>query len=91
MALADLVQQGTSVVAAELLRLADDPVWHEVALLTIGHLGIVKSQRNFTSDIVTAMLATSAGAVLAGEAIADIHPHGVTAPCRDTVRQKLTG
>ncbi|MCB0205847.1 MAG: SUMF1/EgtB/PvdO family nonheme iron enzyme, partial [Anaerolineae bacterium] len=67
-----------------------DPVWREASLLTVGYLGIVQ-RRPLAAGEVAAALATERpgppgeAVVLAGEAVLDAWPDGVTAACKETV------
>ncbi|MCP4536455.1 MAG: SUMF1/EgtB/PvdO family nonheme iron enzyme [Chloroflexi bacterium] len=70
--------------------------WREVSLLTIGHLGVVQQWEEVSSDVVKAILKTKPepgepgqAAVLAGEAVADAWPGGVTSECKQKVVQVL--
>jgi formylglycine-generating enzyme required for sulfatase activity len=73
-----------------------DPAWREVALLTIGYLGIVQQSEEVAGDVVGALLEREPGepgqaAVLAGEAVADAWPGGVTPVCKEKVVEALVG
>jgi predicted NACHT family NTPase len=72
----------------------DDPRWREVSLLTIGHMGIIQQRDEAASDVLLRLLERKPGragtaVVLAGEAVLDTWPGGVTGRCRDTVKEAL--
>ena len=66
------------------------PEWHEVALLTVGHLAVVGRSEKRASELVEGLLAGSPGppgeaAVWMGEAVADAGRGAVTDACRKKV------
>ena len=68
--------------------------WHEVALLTVGYIGIVQQRDEVASEILLELMKKSSGepgqtAVLAGEAVVDAWPGGVTAECKAVVIKAL--
>ncbi|MCP4540117.1 MAG: SUMF1/EgtB/PvdO family nonheme iron enzyme [Chloroflexi bacterium] len=72
--------------------------WREVSLLTIGHLGVVQQWEEVSSDVIRALLECEPepgepgqAALLAGEAVADAWPGGVTAECKQAVVHALVG
>ena len=91
---AALGQVDTKPVAQFLSQHVGDPVWREVSLLTVGYLGIVQ-RRPLAAGEVAAALATERpgppgeAVVLAGEAVLDAWPGGVSAACKGTVVQAL--
>jgi formylglycine-generating enzyme required for sulfatase activity len=81
------------VVQALAARVSDDN-WHEVTLLAIGYMGIVQQRDEAASDVVWRLIAHSPGeagraVVLAGEAVIDAWPGGVTLQCKNKVVQAL--
>src|SRR4030042_6134784 len=72
----------------------NDSSWHEVALLTVGYIGLVQQRDEVASEILLELIKKSSGepgqtAVLAGEAVADAWPGGGTAECKSVVIQLL--
>jgi formylglycine-generating enzyme required for sulfatase activity len=70
-------------------HVADDS-WHEVTLLTVGHIGIVQQRDEAASAILNALIQAAPGepgqaAVLAGQAVIDVWPGGVTPTCKAQV------
>src|SRR4030042_6911575 len=71
-----------------------DDGWHEVALLTVGYIGIVQQGDEVAADILLELIKKPRGepgkaSVLAGEATVDAWPGGVTAECKAAVIQAL--
>ena len=71
-----------------------DDIWHEVALLTVGYIGIVQQRDEVASEILFELIKKPRGepgqaSVLAGEAVVDAWPGGVTAECKEAVIQVL--
>jgi formylglycine-generating enzyme required for sulfatase activity len=67
-----------------------DPAWREVALLTVGYLGIIQQLDRVAGDVVDALATEKPGkpgeaAVLAGEAVLDAWPEGVPPSSKDRV------
>ena len=65
-----------------------DPAWREVALLTIGYLGIVQQWEEVASGVVGGLLEHQPGepgeaVVLMGDAVVDASPGGVTSACKE--------
>ncbi|MCP4661662.1 MAG: formylglycine-generating enzyme family protein, partial [bacterium] len=90
MALAQRGQQNVAPVVDELAAHVGEDPWHEVTLLTIGYLGIVQQRDEAASEVVAELLRRAPGAageavVLAGRAVADACPAGVTSDCRERV------
>ncbi len=74
-------------------RLADDN-WHEVMLLAIGYLGIVQQSEAVASEVLRLLIAQAPNVpgqveIMAGEAVADTWPGGVTHRCRAEVKEAL--
>jgi formylglycine-generating enzyme required for sulfatase activity len=72
----------------------DDARWREVSLLTIGHMGIIQQRDEAAGDVLLRLMERKPGKagaaiVLAGEAVLDTWPGGVTGRCRDTVKEAL--
>lgn len=68
--------------------------WHEVALLTIGFLGIIDQWEDGASEVVALLLDRAPGpageaVVWMGEAVADSGPAAVSAACRKRVVDAL--
>lgn len=81
------------VVRALADRVGDDN-WHEVTLLTIGYIGIIQQRDEAAGDVVWQLIARSPGeagraVVLAGQAVIDAWPGGVTPQCKNRVIQAL--
>jgi formylglycine-generating enzyme required for sulfatase activity len=81
------------VIEALAAHVGDDN-WREVTLLTIGYIGIVQQRDEAAGDVVWELIKRSPGepgraVVLAGEAVLDAWPGGVTRPCKDKVVQAL--
>ncbi len=86
--LARLGQGNIEPVADVLAEHVGDPAWREVALLTVGYLGIVQQWEEVASDVVGELLERQPGepgqaAVLLGDAVVDASPGGVTVACKD--------
>lgn len=93
-ALAQRAQKGAPAVAEVLAAHVGEAPWHEVTLLTIGHLGIVQQWDESASAVLEAILAKAPqppgeAVILAGRAVADAGPGGVTAACRQKVIDML--
>ena len=83
----------TPVVDLLAERLADAR-WHEVLLLTIGYMGIVQQRDEAAGDVLMRLIERSPGepgaaVVLAGEAVLDTWPGGVTQRCRGAIEAAL--
>jgi formylglycine-generating enzyme required for sulfatase activity len=73
-----------------------DPAWREVALLTVGYLGVVQQWEEISSEVLKAFIEREPGEpgqalVLVGEAVVDAWPGGVTPGCKEKVVQALVG
>ena len=71
-----------------------DDSWHEVALLTIGYIGIIQQRDEAATEIILELIRKPRGepgqaSVLAGEAVTDAWPGGVTDECKAVVIQAL--
>jgi formylglycine-generating enzyme required for sulfatase activity len=91
---ARLGQRDIAPVVELLSRHVGDAAWREVALLTVGYLGIVQQQEQVAGDVVAALLAQQPGepgqaVTLAGEAVVDAWPGGVTLECKEGVVRAL--
>jgi len=81
------------VVEALAARVGDDN-WREVTLLAVGYLGIIQQRDEAAGEVVGQLLARAPGepgqaTVLAGEAVLDAWPGGVTPRCHAHVVQTL--
>jgi formylglycine-generating enzyme required for sulfatase activity len=94
-----LAQQGQEsvdpVVQAILARVAE-PAWREVILLAVGYLGIVQQRDKAASSVVHGLLngareTKGLSVVVAGEAVVDACPSGVTPACRTETVKSLLG
>src|SRR5436305_6685041 len=89
-ALAHKAREGSATLITALAPHIGEAPWHEVVLLTIGHLAIVDQWEQAASEVVEGLLEQSPGppgeaAVWMGEAVADAGPGAVTAACRQKV------
>ena len=87
---ANLAQQAVTPLVERLAPHLDESAWHEVILLTIGQLGIVQGRDAAAGDAIQALIASEQGEpgraiVIAGEAVADAWPGGVTPACQQAV------
>jgi hypothetical protein len=81
-----------------LLEHLTDPAWHETTLLTVGYLGIVQRNRRMAGAVLEGLLEADVpsaergwNAVVAGEALRDVGPAGVTEGCQRQVLERLVG
>lgn len=93
-ALAQKAQKGAAAVVDALEAHVGEPPWHEVVLLTVSYISIVQQWEKLASDLVEELLRRAPGppgeaAVLAGRAVADAGPSGVTEGCRRVVVDTL--
>jgi formylglycine-generating enzyme required for sulfatase activity len=93
-ALAQKGQQEIGPVVDALAAHVGEPAWHEVSLLTIGYLGIVQKRDEAASAVVQELIARGPGlpgeaVALAGQAVTDAGPAGVTSNCREIVVKAL--
>ncbi len=92
-----LAQQGQQDVAPVVDALAahiDTETWREVSLLSVAYVGIIQQRDEAASAILLALIERAPGergaaAVLAGSALLDAGPGGVTAAGRERVIQAL--
>jgi formylglycine-generating enzyme required for sulfatase activity len=87
-------QRGIEPVVETLAEHVGDDNWREVALLTVGYLGIVQQRDEAAGMVLHGLIQAEPGepgqaAVLAGEAVADAWPGGVTPACKAAVVQVL--
>ncbi len=92
--IAALGQVSTKPMVDFLSQHVGDPVWREVSLLLVGYLGAVQRRPLAAGEVVTALAMQRPGppgeaVVLAGEAVLDALPDGVTVACKETVVQAL--
>ncbi|HTG36670.1 MAG TPA: SUMF1/EgtB/PvdO family nonheme iron enzyme [Thermoanaerobaculia bacterium] len=93
-ALARKAREGADVLIEALAPHIGEPSWHEVVVLTIGHLAIIDQWEQAASEVVAGLLDRAPGlageaAVWMGEAVADAGPGAVTAACRNKVLTAL--
>lgn len=87
--------QGNSEPIIETLsKHVGDQAWREVTLLTIGYLGIRQQLPKVAGEVVEALVNRQTGlpgeaVVLAGDAVLDTWPGGVSVPSKDYVVQAL--
>jgi formylglycine-generating enzyme required for sulfatase activity len=94
-----IAQQGQLDVADTMKVLREhltDPAWHETTLLTVGYLGIVQRNRRTAAAVVEGLLEAGVppseqgwNVVVAGQALRDVGPAGVTESCRQRVLDRL--
>lgn len=92
-------QQGIAPIVAALTSHLGREGWREVTLLAVGYLGLSQQREEAASEVVLQLAASNAGdpgaaVVLAGEAVRDVQPDGVTASCKaqmlDHLRAAMT-
>jgi formylglycine-generating enzyme required for sulfatase activity len=89
-ALARKAREGTGVLVETLAPHVGEAPWHEVVLLTVGHLGIIDQWEQAASEVVEGLLDRAPGppgeaAIWMGQAVADAGPGAVSADCRKKV------
>ncbi|HEX6900980.1 MAG TPA: SUMF1/EgtB/PvdO family nonheme iron enzyme [Thermoanaerobaculia bacterium] len=89
-ALARKAREGTDTLVDILAPHIGEAPWHEVVLLTIGHLAIIDQWEQAASEVVEGLLDRAPGspdeaAIWMGEAVADAGPGAVTFVCRERV------
>jgi formylglycine-generating enzyme required for sulfatase activity len=89
-ALARKAREGAGALVDVLAPHVGEAPWHEVVLLTVGHLAIIDQWEQAASEVVEGLLEKAPGpsgeaAVWMGEAVADAGPGAVTADCREKV------
>ncbi len=93
-ALARKAREGTGALIDVLAQQVGEAPWHEVILLTVGHLAIIDQWEQAASEVVEGLLDRAPGpageaVVWMGEAVADAGPGAVTAACRAKVVEAL--
>jgi len=93
-ALARKAREGTGALVEALASHVGEAPWHEVVLLTIGHLGIIDQWEQAASEVVEGLLDRASsppgdGAVWMGQAVADAGPGAVSVVCRQKVAAAL--
>ena len=93
-AVAQKGQRDVEPVVEVLAEYIGAPAWREVILLTIGYLGIVQQRDEAAGAVVGALIEQQPGesgqaVAVAGEAVVDAWPGGVTPACRERVVQRL--
>ncbi len=93
-AIAQRGQQDIAPVVKALARRIDDDNWHEVSLLAIGYLGIVQQRDEAAGAALQALIEQGPGqagqaVILAGEAVLDTWPGGVTPRCKEAISKAL--
>jgi formylglycine-generating enzyme required for sulfatase activity len=93
-AIGQLGQRSVTPVVDVLAAHVGDDNWHEVTLLTIGYIGIVQQRDEAAGETLKELIDVEPGemgeaAVLAGEAVVDTWPGGVTQQCKTEVVQTL--
>jgi hypothetical protein len=91
---ADLIQLDLQPMVDILVMYLDEELWHEVILLAIGYLGIINRREEDASEVLQRLVQQKPGEpgraeIIAGEAVADMWPGGVTARCREEVVKAL--
>lgn len=94
MAIAQRGQKDIFPVVDALADRVGDDNWYEVALLTIGYMGIVQQRDEAASAILLELIKRGPGesgeaVILAGEAVIDAWPGGVTTSCKAAIVQIL--
>jgi len=93
-ALAERAQQDVKPLISALESRLGDSAWQEVSLLAIDYLGLVQRRYEAATAVVRGLLSSGAGkpgeaAVLAGDAVCDLWPDGVTAEGRGKAVDRL--
>jgi formylglycine-generating enzyme required for sulfatase activity len=93
-AIAQRGQREVEAVVETLAAHVDDDNWHEVALLTIGYMGIVQQRDEAAGAVLWELMQAAPGepgqaTALAGQAVIDAWPGGVTLDCRAAVAGAL--
>ncbi len=93
-ALAHKAREGSSALIEALAPHVGEAPWHEVVLLTLGHLAIIDQWEQAASEVVEGLLdkvpdPPGEAAVWMGEAVADAGSGAVTAACRKKVIDAL--
>ena len=87
-------QGDASAIAKALGAHVGDPAWREVALLSVGYVGLIQQLDSVAGAVVEHLVKEQPGepgeaVVLAGEAVLDAWPAGVTPSSREQVVQAL--
>lgn len=87
-------QRNNKRVISTLIKHIDDNNWREILLLTIGYLGIIQQREEAAGEVVEVFLKNNSGelgkaVVLAGDAVADTMPFGVTASAKENTISAL--
>jgi formylglycine-generating enzyme required for sulfatase activity len=93
-AIAQRGQRDVGPVVEMLAAHVDDDNWHEVATLTIGYMGIVQQRDEAAGVALRDLIGAAPGepgraTVLAGQAVIDAWPGGVTPACKTAVVEAL--
>jgi formylglycine-generating enzyme required for sulfatase activity len=85
-ALARKAREGSGALIDALAPHVGEAPWHEVVLLTIGHLGIIDQWEQAASEVVEGLLDRAPGspgeaALWMGQAVAEAGPGAVTSSC----------
>lgn len=93
-AIAQLGQSDIAPVAQLLAQHVEEPSWREVTLLTIGYMGIVQQRDGAAGETLLKLIdlhqgEAGAAVALAGEAVLDTWPGGVSQRCRSAVAEAL--
>ncbi len=81
-------------IVAKLAATLGQESWREVTLLAVGYLGLIQQREEAADAVVLQLLdrpegPPGAAVVLAGEAVRDVQPDGVTAGCKAQVLDRL--
>ena len=81
-------------VAKEIARHVGNDNWHEVTLLAIAYIGIIQQRTKPASRVLEMLIQQQPGelgeaVVLAGQAVADMSPGGITAKFKQTIFAQL--
>ena len=87
-------QGDAKAIAHALGAHAGETAWHEIALLTVGYVGLIQQMDRIAGDVVETLCQESNGppgatVVLAGEAVIDAWPAGVTPASKAKVMTAL--
>lgn len=93
-AIAQRGQSDVTPVAQLLAQHVEEPSWREVTLLTIGYIGIVQQRDVAAGETLLKLIdlrqgEAGAAVALAGEAVLDTWPGGVSQHCRTAVADAL--
>lgn len=87
-------QQSIAPIVDKLAATLGQESWREVTLLAVGYLGLTQQREEAASEVVLQLMDRPEGApgvavLLAGEAVRDVQPDGVTQPCKAQVLDRL--